>query len=35
MTLEVENKSILDITIKSAYGALHDADTGAFLKNVR
>lgn len=33
MTLEIENKSPLNITLKSAAGSIHDPDTGKLIKN--
>jgi len=33
MSVEIENKSELNVTLKSAGGSIHDPDTGRFLKN--
>ncbi|KAG9013874.1 hypothetical protein FRB94_004255 [Tulasnella sp. JGI-2019a] len=33
MTLEIENKSHLNVTLKSAAGSIHDPDSGKLLKN--
>lgn len=35
MSLEIENKSALNVTLKSAAGSLHDPESGKLLKNVR
>lgn len=34
MTLEIENKSPMNVTLKSASGSIHDADSGKLIKNV-
>jgi len=33
MTLEIENKSPLNVTLKSAAGSIHDPDSGKLIKN--
>jgi len=33
LTLEIENKSPVNVTLRSAGGSIHDPDTGKFLKN--
>ena len=35
MFLTVENKSERNITLKTVFGSVHNADTNALLKNVR